>query len=430
MNCSSHSLALTRRPAPVRSICTAAARAALVVGITTAITFAQTRVENQADPTSAGLEPLRAPAAIDPFGGLTGGRSITGPIAPTSFFELDRSVLDDPVLLFPEYTPGEIGFQPRPAAILKPLPGFANRPFDFSRFSLMLPSSISGFAQSGPLLSRPSDDEIDPTTESLFELTPAPDAPVDDREVVLPGWSYDPATRPGIALDGTSSASEAGPSSDSASRPPLAPRDYTSRSGFGVRATDDRPASTESADARTPFSPPIGDRRINSVPASRHEPGDRYLRQADELMQGGQFLRAVAQYELAIVADRANPRAHLGQAHAALAAGQYRIASRRILAAFRSFPELVESDIDLRSTIPQSSVLAARRMELRDQLERDDDYGLRFLIGYLDYFGGDATTGMEHLKAAAASAPFDSVVATLPERLSAARVRRESGASP
>ncbi|NOT02492.1 MAG: hypothetical protein HOP29_17945 [Phycisphaerales bacterium] len=417
-----------------RSARTAGACVVLAVGIIAAVTSGQTRVENQADPTSAGLEPLGSSAVTDPFGGRgAAGGSIVGPISPTSFFELDRSVLDDPVLLFPEYAAGEIGFTPRPTSILRPLPGFANRPFDFSRFSLLLPRSMAGdasaAARSAQLPAPDSDDEFGFDRDPLFDLTSPANGFVNPYAMPPQPMDGVPTAGSEAARDTSSFAGESNASVGTAARPGLAPRDFTDIAGRRGDTADERTPADEALQRTLSFTRPIGNGAADAASSLDHEPGERYLRQAEEFMQSGQFLRAVAQYELAIVANRRNARAYLGQAHATLAAGQYRIAARRILAAFRQFPELIESDIDLRRDISPSSALSVCRAELHAHVERDTDYSLRFLLGYLDYFSGDASSGMDHLRAAALAAPPDSIVATLPDRLAAARARRDTGAS-
>jgi len=151
----------------------------------------------------------------------------------------------------------------------------------------------------------------------------------------------------------------------------------------------------------------------------------RYAQRADEYLRNGEFYRAVSQYELAISADRANPALLLRQGHAYLGAGEYFRAVRRITQAIELSPDLVRSGISLPDILRGGSLLAQRRSDLTDRLRRDEDFRLRFLLGYLEYFAGDQVVGREHLHRAAAAAPDGSLIARFPAMLDEAYPSRD-----
>ena len=58
-----------------------------------------------------------------------------------------------------------------------------------------------------------------------------------------------------------------------------------------------------------------------------------------------------------------------------------------------------------------------RELAVLRQLERREDPQLRFLLGYLEYYTGDKTHGVENLDKAADAAEFGTIIKRFPDML-------------
>ncbi|RMF79036.1 MAG: hypothetical protein D6744_09495, partial [Planctomycetota bacterium] len=99
-----------------------------------------------------------------------------------------------------------------------------------------------------------------------------------------------------------------------------------------------------------------------------------------------------------------------GKGHAALASGDYQSAAVYLLRGFERFPALTRFKIDLESLLGGGEIVDIRRADLMRLLQANDDPRLRFLLGYLEVYGGHRESGLEHLRAAADGAPFGSIL--------------------
>ena len=86
--------------------------------------------------------------------------------------------------------------------------------------------------------------------------------------------------------------------------------------------------------------------------------------------------------------DPDNALLKLGLAHSLLAAGEYLTAAHHLTAAIRSYPAFGYLNLDLYNFIPDANVFDIRRANLEYRLEKKEDYTLRFLLGYLEYYSG------------------------------------------
>ncbi len=166
--------------------------------------------------------------------------------------------------------------------------------------------------------------------------------------------------------------------------------------------------------------PPTGDAKTEA---------ENYRRKAEAQLIAGDFFRAISTYDLAAVLDRNNPLLDLGKGHAMIGAGEYLSAVRRLTRALpRIDTETLES-LDLTSLITDVNLLDRRRAELDMRLQKSEDYRLRFLLGYIEYFGGLRSFGVTQLRKAAADAPPDSVIARISEFLPDVRPDATTAAS-
>ncbi|MCP4593605.1 MAG: hypothetical protein GY842_22950 [bacterium] len=143
------------------------------------------------------------------------------------------------------------------------------------------------------------------------------------------------------------------------------------------------------------------------------------IRAAEALMRAGEFYRATEEYAVASTLARNDPLIRMGLAHAYLAAGDYLSAVHHLTRGLERFPEIGQFRLDLYQFVDDPSVLDIRRADLENKLEQRDDYRLRFLLGYAEYYGGSEEFGMFQLERAAEAAPPGSIIARLPALLKA-----------
>ncbi|MBN1490169.1 MAG: hypothetical protein JXA69_09645 [Phycisphaerae bacterium] len=162
---------------------------------------------------------------------------------------------------------------------------------------------------------------------------------------------------------------------------------------------------------------------------------NRYLSLAEAQIHEGNYYRAARYYEMAGAMDPNSPLPFMGQAQALMAAGEYMTAVNLLCRAIEAFPAIAYFRIDLNAFITDGLALERRRADLERLLAENDDYRLRFLLGYIEYFSGLRLPGLENLAKAAAKAPKGSPIAgfteLLKERMSVlAPAEPASGTSP
>ncbi len=164
---------------------------------------------------------------------------------------------------------------------------------------------------------------------------------------------------------------------------------------------------------------------VRSLAGTGSSATQQYLRRAEEEITNGQYYRAAGFYEMAATLERDNPLPLLGRSFALIAAGEYMSAANLLSRAIETFPGIAYFTFDLKAFIP--AVLERRRAELEELLAKGDDYRLRFLLGYLEYYGSPESAelrrvGLENLAKAALKAPAGSPIAQFPDRLKEGRL--------
>jgi hypothetical protein len=147
------------------------------------------------------------------------------------------------------------------------------------------------------------------------------------------------------------------------------------------------------------------------------------LRKAESLMRAGQFYNAAGEYGVAATLAPDDASILLGQGHAYLAAGDYLSAVYFLTKGLEGTADVASLRVNIYDYVSDPNLLDIRRADLDTKLEKREDYRLRFLLGYAEYFGGLKDFGRLQLERAAEGAPADSVIAQLPKRLEPAPPR-------
>ena len=162
----------------------------------------------------------------------------------------------------------------------------------------------------------------------------------------------------------------------------------------------------------------LKDKPIRTFVGTNTDRLNQYLASAEEALHSGQYYKASRLFDLAGTIDHSNPLPLLGRGHALAAAGDFRSAIYSLLSAVKRFPEIATFKLDLPSLVGRSDAFDRRRAELENMLKSSDDPGLRFLLGYIEYFSGLVESGKSNLfassKAAAMDSPIKAFVDALP----------------
>lgn len=150
---------------------------------------------------------------------------------------------------------------------------------------------------------------------------------------------------------------------------------------------------------------------IQTMAGARRTRIDQMFGRAEELMRQGQYYQASHMYGTIAAVTPDNPLAWMGESNALLAAGDYLGAYKALEQSIQRFPQVLQFNFDLPSLVGNREVLDVRRSEIEHTLAgRPNDYQLRFLLGYLEYFSGLRDIGLQTLKQAGQEAPAGSVV--------------------
>jgi predicted secreted protein len=142
-------------------------------------------------------------------------------------------------------------------------------------------------------------------------------------------------------------------------------------------------------------------RPLTSFVGEQENPLNATLAEAEALMANGEYFAAARRYESASMLAPANPLPLLGRANALLAAGEYETAAVALVQALeRNVTILSQVTFDLEQMLGGGEIVDVRRSDLRQRLENAENPRLRFLLGYLEYFGGQPERGLENLKQA------------------------------
>jgi hypothetical protein len=128
---------------------------------------------------------------------------------------------------------------------------------------------------------------------------------------------------------------------------------------------------------------------------------NRLIVNAELEARRGEFYRAADLYAAAARMDRRNPLIRLGHGHTLLFAGDYLSATFHLTRGLREFEMLPYFDIDLSTFAPDPNLLDIRRADLERRLEQQENYRLRFLLGYAEYYSGLKQFGLPNLRKAA-----------------------------
>ncbi|MEE9295196.1 MAG: hypothetical protein V3W34_09595 [Phycisphaerae bacterium] len=164
---------------------------------------------------------------------------------------------------------------------------------------------------------------------------------------------------------------------------------------------------------------------LSSMVGGAVSPSAQFAHQAEQFLKSGAYHRALAHYDVALVADRDNPLLVLGQAHALIGAGEYFGAFRKLLLAIERFPEIAYFKLDLNEFITDADLLDIRRADLEKRLAHQDDYRFRFLLGYIEHYTGLTEFGLGNIERAAAAAPAGSPITEFLETIRAGNRMRE-----
>jgi hypothetical protein len=131
---------------------------------------------------------------------------------------------------------------------------------------------------------------------------------------------------------------------------------------------------------------------------------NRFLIDAESFVGKGEFYRAANLYGQAETLDRENPLIRMGHGHALLFAGDYAGAVYHLTRGLERFEDIAYFKIDLTQFIPDPTILDIRRADLERRLERRENFRLRFLLGYAEYYSGLEQFGLPNLEQAAGEA--------------------------
>lgn len=138
---------------------------------------------------------------------------------------------------------------------------------------------------------------------------------------------------------------------------------------------------------------------------------------AESLLEIGEYTEAARRYEVAHRLAPLDPLPLIGKGHAYLASGEYASAIVSLLQGFERFPELSRVNLDLRALMGGGERIDIRRSDLARMLETRESAQLEFLLGYLEYFGGNKTSGMQHLERAAELDHSGSIISRFPSMI-------------
>ena len=156
---------------------------------------------------------------------------------------------------------------------------------------------------------------------------------------------------------------------------------------------------------------------IRSFVAGAQSRVNQLMTLGEAALRERKFYAAAGHFEEAMTVDRDNPLPYLGRGHALAAAGDYRSAVLSIRLGIERFPEIANFDLDLLALVGQSDIFDRRRADLESLLTANENYELRFLLGYLELYSDLRMDGLNDLQKAAKGAPRDSVIAKFPDML-------------
>ncbi|MCA9243049.1 MAG: hypothetical protein KDA32_03770 [Phycisphaerales bacterium] len=153
---------------------------------------------------------------------------------------------------------------------------------------------------------------------------------------------------------------------------------------------------------------------LRSFVAPAQTPLNDELAKAESLMELGRYYDAAGRYERAAQIDPLNPLPIIGKAHALLAAGEYLSAATFLARGYERFPALTKFQSDLAALLGGGEIVDMRRADIMRRLANEEDYRLRFLLGYIEMNYGMRDRGVDNLRKASVEAPPTSMIRKLP----------------
>ncbi|MEK6644473.1 MAG: hypothetical protein AABZ08_11250 [Planctomycetota bacterium] len=145
---------------------------------------------------------------------------------------------------------------------------------------------------------------------------------------------------------------------------------------------------------------------------------NQYMADGESAMHRGDYYKAARVFDLARTIDPYNPLTHLHRGHALAAAGDYVSAVTSLEQGLKRFPHMAAFKMDLVALVGNRDIFDVRRADLETRLAVKEQYDLRFLLGYLEWYSGLTEDGLKNLRLAAANAPSDSPIRTFAGLLS------------
>jgi tetratricopeptide (TPR) repeat protein len=156
---------------------------------------------------------------------------------------------------------------------------------------------------------------------------------------------------------------------------------------------------------------------LSTLAGASQSSSAQLISEAEGKVQEGKYYQAAKLYEMASQMDPEQAMPKLGHAHALFAAGEFMTAYRRLVHAIEMYPAFGYLNFDLTTFIPDANLIDIRRANLEERLKIKEDYRLRFLLGYVEYYIGLEQFGLPNLRRAAGDAPAGSIPARFPDIL-------------
>lgn len=185
-------------------------------------------------------------------------------------------------------------------------------------------------------------------------------------------------------------------------------------SAQGGAAEDEQLSNVKRIERSAKWYAAVIEAEVETFAGKADSPFNALMLAGEEAMRDRRFYDAERTFALAQEIEPENALAQLARGHALAAAGDYLSAVRYIETGLRLYPDLALLTFDLKRLMGSSEVCAARIADLRRRTETATSAELRFLMGYLEYFGGDRAAGSDDLVEAANLSKPGSVIARFP----------------
>ncbi|MEE8171279.1 MAG: hypothetical protein V3T70_12095 [Phycisphaerae bacterium] len=155
--------------------------------------------------------------------------------------------------------------------------------------------------------------------------------------------------------------------------------------------------------------------QIRSFAGRSQDEFNQLMRSGEAAMHDHRFYDAAQRFRAAQLLAPDNPLAFLSCGHALAAAGDYLEAVDHIREGLRQFPMVATLSLDLNELLGGKTICDARKADLTKWLARRERVELRFLLGYLEFYSGDADAGRRHLEQSSADPSASEVIRGFPD---------------